>query len=115
MSGQSGFANPLHGRTVERLRFARQKFADEKFQVDGFFRIVVENFLEQFADGNLHAQLLADLADEAFLKRFARLALAAGEFPQSAQVRLGMALGDEELAVAEDERGADFNDMMREA
>ena len=77
--------------------------------MDGFFRIVVANFLEQFADGNFHAQLLADFADEALLKGFARLAFAAGKFPQSAEMRIGMALRDEQFAVAEDERGADFD------
>ena len=67
------------------------------------------HFLKQFADGNLHTQLLADFADEALLKRFARLAFAAGKFPQSAEVRVVVTLRDEQLPSAKDERRADFN------
>ena len=108
MHGQPGVAGPLHRRAVQRLRLAGNDFADEEFQVDGFFRVVVGDFREQPADGDCHAQLLTDFADEALLKGFARLALAAGKFPQPAQMRTGVALGDQELAVAEDERGADL-------
>ena len=52
----------------------------------GFFGVVVPDFLKQFADGNFHAEFLADFADEALLKSFARLAFAAGKFPQPAEM-----------------------------
>jgi len=69
----------------------------------------MRNFLEQFAHGNLHAQFLADFADEALFGCFAGLTFAAGKFPKPAQVRAMVALGDKQFAVAEDERGADFD------
>jgi hypothetical protein len=53
----------------------------------------VGDFLKQFADGNFHAEFLADFADEALLEGFVRLALAAGKFPQSAEVRLWRGAG----------------------
>ena len=67
------------------------------------------DFFQQSANGNFHAQLLADFADEALLKVFVRLALAAGKFPQAAEVRMGVAPGDEEFSAAKDERGTDFD------
>ena len=45
-------------------------------------------------------------------KGLVRLAFAARELPQPAQVRIGVALGDEQLAVAEDQGGGDINDGM---
>jgi len=41
--------------TTERLRFAVQQVADEKFQVNGFLRISVSDGFKQFADGYFHA------------------------------------------------------------
>jgi hypothetical protein len=91
---QFGFFNPFYFRAIKRLRFAGNDFADEKFQADGFFRVVVKNLFKQFADRNLHAGFLADFADEALFKSFVRLALAAGKFPKPAEVRFRVALGD---------------------
>ena len=68
----------------------------------------MENFFKQFADGNFHAEFLADFADEALLKGFIRLAFAAGKFPKPAEVRRCVTLRDEQLATVEDERGADL-------
>ncbi len=70
MVGKLRAVNPFHGGAIQRLRFAGQKLAEEKFQMDGFFGVVVADFLEQFADGNFHAQFLADFADEALLETF---------------------------------------------
>ena len=106
--------NQLHRRAIQRLRFAGNQFADEKFQVDGFLWVVVADFLEEFADGNFHAEFLADFADEALLEGLARLAFAAGKFPQPAEMRLRVALRDEQFAAVEDERGADCDDVTSE-
>jgi hypothetical protein len=43
------------------------------------------------------------------LEGFTWLAFTAGKFPQPAEMRLRVALRDEEFAAIEDERGADFN------
>ncbi len=90
--------NPFYGRTIKGLRLARKKLANEKLQVNRFSWIVVEELFEQFVDGNIHPQFLADFADQAFLKRFTQLTLAAGKFPQAAEMRLCMTLGDQQLA-----------------
>ena len=60
---------------------------------------------------NFQAKFFADFPDKTLLEGFIRLAFAAGKFPKSAEVRIRVALGDEQFAVAEDERGADFNDI----
>ncbi len=50
-------------------------------------RINVHDFLEQSADFNLDPKFLAQFANQALLKCFARLTLAAGEFPKPAKMR----------------------------
>lgn len=48
------------------------------------------------ADGDLDTQLLANLAGEGLLRRFARLDLAARELPEAAGGAVGEAAGGEE-------------------
>lgn len=55
------------------------------------------DFFEELPNGDFNAQFFANLALETGLKGFARLAFASGKLPESAQVGLGMALGDEEF------------------
>jgi hypothetical protein len=80
-------------------------------QSDGFFRVGVGDVLKQFAGGDLHAEFLVDFAGEALLKCFARLAFAAGKLPKSAEMGFRMALGDQNFTIAENQRGADFDDV----
>jgi hypothetical protein len=101
---QFRFVHPFERRATQRLRCARKKLADEKFQVDGFLRVGVRDFVKQFADGNFHAEFLTDFTDETLLKSFAGFALAAGKFPKSPKMRVRMTLGDEQFAVVENER-----------
>ncbi len=110
MVGKLRAVNPLYRGAIQRLRFAGKKFAYEEFQVDRFFGIGVSDFLEQFPYGNLHAQFLVDFADETLLETFASLAFAPGEFPKAAEVRLRVALRDEQLAGTKNQRGGNFND-----
>ena len=86
--------NPVDGGAIQRLRFATQDLADEEFQMDGFFRIIVDDFLEQFADGNIHAELLPDFTNKTFFKSFTGFTFAAGKFPKSAEMRGCVALRD---------------------
>ena len=88
-----------------------QQAADIKFQVDGFLRIGVGDGFKEFADGDGHAQFLADFADQALLEGFARLAFAAGKFPQSAQMGPGVTPGDEQFALVEDQGGGNVDDL----
>ena len=57
------------------------------------------------ADARDDAELLGQLAREARLVRFARLALAAGKLPQSGEVRAAQAARQQESPVAFDDRG----------
>jgi hypothetical protein len=69
----------------------------------------MSHFLKQCADGNFHAEFLADFADEALLKRLARLAFAAGKFPKPAKMRLRAPLRNQKFFLAENERRRNFN------
>ena len=71
--------------------------------MNGFFGIVVRDFLKQFADGNFHAQFLADFADEALLESFARLRVCRREIPKVRPVRARVALRDQQFAVAKNQ------------
>ncbi len=86
--------------------------AAKEFQVHGFLRVVVPDLGKEFADVNLHTQFLADLAHETLLEALAGFALAAGEFPQPAEVRVRVPLGDEQMPAAKDEGGTDFEEFM---
>ena len=59
--------------------------------------------LNERADGDLDPQFLVQFADEALLKALVWLTLAAREFPQATQMGIGETLGNQELAIAEDE------------
>jgi hypothetical protein len=69
----------------------------------------VGEFCHERADGNFDAEFFAQFADEALLGGFAGFAFAAGKFPQAAEVRVGVTLGDQKFAVVEEQGGADFN------
>ena len=60
---------------------------------------------------NFDSQFFAQFPGQAGFKGFVGLALATGEFPQSAQVRIGVALGDQQLAVSENQAGGDVDDL----
>ena len=49
---QFRWLNPLQRRAVEQLRLAGQDLAAKEFQVNGFFRIDMGDFLEERANGN---------------------------------------------------------------
>ena len=69
----------------------------------------VNNVLENLADGNFHSQFLPQFAHEALFKCLTRLAFTAGKFPHPAQMRIRVASGDQEFAIAENETGSDFD------
>lgn len=110
MVAQFRFADPLDGGTTKRTWFAVFDLAEEKFQVDGFLRVIMRDALEQFSYPNTNAEFFHQLARETLLEGFARLAFAPGEFPKPAQVRVSVALCDEEFARAENQTGGDIND-----
>jgi len=91
----------------------RSKPADEKFQVNGFLRISVSDGFKKFADGDFHAEFLADFTHQALLEGFVRFALATGKFPQAAEMRIGMAPGYEQFAAAENQGAETSRDVSR--
>ena len=112
MHSESLLRHPFDSGTIQRLRFTLRESAQEKFQQHGAFGIGMLDRIEQFSNHDLDAQFFTKLAPEALLEGFARFAFATGEFPQAAEMRGGVALGDEQLTGAEDEAGADFNDLV---
>jgi hypothetical protein len=81
--------------------------------MNGFLRVGVGDGFKKFADGDFHAEFLADFAHQALLEGFVRFALAAGKFPQAAEMRLGVTLGDEQFAIAKYQGGGDIRDVTR--
>ncbi len=79
----------------------------------GFLGVGVSQTLHQFAHRDLNAQFFPQLPDQAFLKRLIRLAFAPGELPQATEMRLGVALRNQELAATKDQTGSDIEDGCR--
>ena len=75
----------------------------------GFPGVLVDDLLERLAKRNLDAQFLAKFPNEATLKRLARLAFAAGEFPQASLVTAFEALGDEKFLLVKNQSGSDVD------
>ena len=76
-------------------------------ELDGPLRIGVARHQQPLADDAPHRELLEHLAEEAILRRFVRLALAAGKLPRPRQVRAFQTAGQQEAAVALDDGGGD--------
>ena len=64
---------------------------------------------DQLLHVHFDAEFFHQLAMEAGFEGFAGLPLAAGKFPEAAEVRADVAPGDEEPAIAEDQTGGDFD------
>jgi len=111
MGGKFGALNPLDCRAIDRLRLTVWQVAEKKLQQDGAFGICVFHGLEQCSDDDFDAKFLAQLADKALLEGFARLTFAARKFPQAAEVRSGVTLGNEQFSRTKDQAGADFDDL----
>jgi hypothetical protein len=62
------------------------------------------------ADVHFDAQFLAQFADEACLESFVRFSFASRELPESAQVHIIEAAGDQQFAIAENQPGSNIDD-----
>jgi hypothetical protein len=69
----------------------------------------VRDSFHQLSYRHLDAQLLKQFSAQTVLERLARMPLSAGKFPQPAQMRVGVTLGDEKFAVANDQASGDFD------
>ena len=79
----------------------------KKPEVHGFFRILVRHTFDQVAYLYFDSQLLGEFAMEALFKGLVRFPLAAWKLPQSAEVRLGMPLGDQQFAFTKNQASRD--------
>ena len=94
---------------MDGLGLARDEIAVEEAKADGFFGIRVGDFFDLFSDGDFDGEFFAEFAHQTVLEGFVGFDLAAGEFPQEAEVIVRAALGDEEFAGAEDQTGGDID------
>jgi hypothetical protein len=88
------------GHSSGRGSFARA--AAEKFQEHRFLGVSVGEGFDRFVNFYFDAQFLAQFAGKTLFEGFIRLAFAAGKFPKTTLMRLGVALGEKEFAVAKD-------------
>jgi hypothetical protein len=64
------------------------------------------------SDFDFDPQFFVEFALQAILEGLAGVAFAAGELPEAAEVVAMASLREEELSVAEDQAGSDFNDSF---
>ena len=72
--------------------------ATEEFQEDGLFGIDVFDGFDEFADGDFDAEFFHEFTLEAGFEGFFGVALAAREFPKTAEMRVRVAPSDEKFA-----------------
>jgi len=106
-------ADPFEGRAAERLSFILLPLTAEEFQVNRFLGIRVNERFDQFTDRYLDTKFLAQFTREAFFECFIRLALAAREFPQTSQMSIGVALSNQQFAIAEDQASSDIDRFQK--
>ena len=109
--GQALSRGPFVRGAADGARLALGQSTKEEFQVNGFPGVVVGDLLKRLAKLSLYAQFLAKFPNKATLKRLARLAFAAGEFPQARQVTAFEALGDEKFLLMKNQSGSDVDGL----
>lgn len=103
--------DPAEGGAAEVLRVVSFPGAADEFEDDGFVGILVADCFKFFSDSYLDGEFFVEFAVEAGGESFAWFTFAAGEFPEAALVSVGVAPGNEEFTVFEDEAGGDFNGL----
>ena len=101
--------NPLEREAAERLRLVLRAATAIELQADGFFRVLVSEALDQFANDDFDPQLFPQFARQTLFEGFVRFTFAAGKFPKSAKVDVHMTLGDEQLAAAKNQAGSNVD------
>ena len=109
VGGQFVMIDPFYCGAIERLGFALGQPAEEEIQQHRPLGVSVRDGLKQCSDNDFDAEFFPQFTDKALLEGFARFAFATGKFPQAAQMRIGVALRDEQLAGTEDQARADLN------
>jgi hypothetical protein len=113
--GKLGAGDPGQAFAVDGPGFVAQPAAEEEFEADGAFGIVMEEVREEGDYRDFDAEFFAEFASEAVFEGFSVFAFATGEFPQAGKVGTGGAAGDEEAGIAEDKGGGNFDWRLRGA
>lgn len=79
-------------------------------QLDGDVIVVINPGSEIVADAGIHFQLLPEFAFQALLRGLSGFDLAAGKFPQSGQPIARVTLGDQDVAITDNDCSGDLND-----
>lgn len=112
MGGKFVAGHPFQCGATEGLGFTLREPAKKESQVDSLFRIGVRYGFEQCADFDLDAEFFVQFAGETLLEGFAGFTFSARKFPQATEMRVDVALGDEQFTGTEDKAGADFDDFI---
>jgi len=86
---------------TQGLRFIVLPVAAKKLQVNGLLSVIMRHHFDARADVHFDAQFLTQFADEACLESLVRFSFASRELPESAQVHIIEAAGDQQFAIAE--------------
>ena len=97
---------------ADRAWFAGFDGAEEEVKANRALRIVELDHAIFLVDMDLDVELLFDFAHHALVESLILLAFAARKLPQGTQIRTRESLSDQVLAVALDECGCDFNDLI---
>jgi len=90
--------DPAEGGAAEGLGLVAEPLATEEFEEDGLFGVSVLDRFNEFTDSYFDPEFFHEFSLKAGFEGLARLALAAGEFPKAAEVRIRVALSDEKFA-----------------
>ena len=104
--------DPCDSIVFQRRQLAGGDLRAEKVEMHHAVRVFLHGVVELAVYLQRDAKLLAALADDALLRRFARLDLAAGELPEQAAVLLSRALADQELVPSPDDRCRHFHHSL---
>jgi hypothetical protein len=83
--------------------------AAEEAEVDPAIGVGMDNFVQEGADANFYVEFLLEFALEGLGEGLAGLTLAAGEFPKTSEGVVGVALGDEQAVVMEEDARGDWD------
>jgi hypothetical protein len=105
--------HPGEGGTANGLRLVLEPKTKEKLQMNRPFSVAMCKALNALTHLNLDGKLFQKLTPQTLLESFSRLALASRELPQPRQMSALRPLRDQQLPVAENEPGADFDKIQR--
>ena len=92
--------NPLEVGAIDCSGLPGLELAAVELYLDAFFRIPVLDGSEHWSDADFHPQFFPKFSLEAIGVGFPRFEFSSWKLPESAQVLVGWALGNEELSCA---------------